>query len=225
MTRRRAIAIGLLLVVIWMFVASHGLRTSLSTIAELGESAGRAEPSAPLSDAPTAAQSRADASGATPDETPVLRESISAGLKEAWGCLGEKNFRCASGIVGRLSALDDLTDFETAQLLTSEAGIQAAQNKRTVAIHILRDRVLTIPDLSDEYYGRTYGILASLYFALGRYREAIDAIDRSQEFTPEPSLSGLREQSVAALLDAPAVGPDRSSVDQRNLILLNETIE
>jgi len=226
MTQRHSIAIGLLLlVVIWLVVASHGLRKSLSSLADPGGSAGPAEQSTPPSDVATATPSRADVSRAPPDETPALRESIAEALKEAWSCLGERNFRCASGILGRQSRLEDLTDFEAAQLLISEAAIQAAQDRRIEAIRILRDQVLTIPDLPDDLLGRTYGILASLYFTLGRHREAIDAIDRAQALTPETALSRLREQSVAAMLDAPAVGPDRFSVDQRDLILLNEPIE
>ncbi|MGD8340623.1 MAG: hypothetical protein PVH89_07555 [Gammaproteobacteria bacterium] len=227
MTAKRTIALAIAAIALVCVVGvSMSLRSSFSTLSTLGSNAPMPGSAPRRLTSSGLAQEPSGVASATPADTAsTSRGDIAEELEEVWDCIGARDFICASMILSRLRATNDLTDPERGQVLYAAAALEVAQGNRNEAIRILEGQMSAIADLSDEFRGRMKGILASLYFWERRFAEALEAVDAALALAPQDSLVDLRKTVVAELLDSSANHSDRSSRDQRSLILLDQVVE
>lgn len=215
------------IVLAWLVAVSLSLHESVSELTVLGSGpipSGFAVRPLPA-EADQAQVQTAEESGTDAEDASTLREEVSAGLDEAWDCFRAEDFSCSRVNLNRLNGIRDLNGLESAQILYVAAALEAARGRREEAIRILRDQIPALADVSNEFQARMQGILAGIHFRDGHYREALDAVDGALELAPNDSLTQMRDRIITArsLRSRDRLG--ERSIDQENLILLNEVIE
>jgi TonB family protein len=144
------------------------------------------------------AQQRQDRSAAPTGAAPIVRVPVYEQLDAASKCMDDEDFDCARVRLSQVSAMTDLSAYETAQLYNFEAFLAFNQNDMAGAMRAY-ESLLGLPreEMADGLIRSSMRNLATLYVQEGRYEEGLETYDSWLEEVPgDPSPDDLYLQST-----------------------------
>ncbi len=115
----------------------------------------------------------------------AMRPAVSTPLLEAQEYAEDGDLRNARRLLDRIRAMDDLNDFEAAQMWNFFAFIYVNEENFPAAIDAY-ERVLNYADIPEGLEVQTMNTLARLYFQEERYDESLAMLDRWLARTENP---------------------------------------
>jgi tetratricopeptide (TPR) repeat protein len=115
----------------------------------------------------------------------AMRPAVSTPLLEAQEYAEDGDLRSARRLLDRIRAMDDLNDFEAAQMWNFFAFIYVNEENFPAAIDAY-ERVLNYADIPEGLEVQTMNTLARLYFQEERYDESLAMLDRWLARTENP---------------------------------------
>jgi tetratricopeptide (TPR) repeat protein len=128
-------------------------------------------------------------------QTPAISERVYQRLSEAQGCAEMDDYECALELLEELRNMQNLTDYERAQMWTFYGFVYFSQERTSDAINAYQ-RVLEQPELPLGVEQDTMMTLTQLYNAEERYQEALDMLNRWFAITASPGADQYYLMSV-----------------------------
>lgn len=132
---------------------------------------------------------------------PDIRESLYVQLVEAQDCvMASPPLPCAAQILGKVSELTDLSNYEANLVLILWAWFYFQNHDNQAAIQAFQS-LLSQPELRPGSHRYAMWNLCELHFREKQYQDALDAVDRAiaREADPDTRLLGFRTKVVDAM--------------------------